>query len=104
MVFRKKSKEAELDDYAKQQAELKAKIEEIQGFLENAPEKLQLEAQERLQTLPAPDELAHIQRENAFINRLTKGELKNELLTCARYGAYESYYQSYTCTRRRPHL
>lgn len=78
MPFKKKSKAAELDDYARQQAELKAKIDEIQGFIEDAPQKLQREELERLQTLPAPDELAHIQRENTFIDRLTKGELKNE--------------------------
>lgn len=78
MPFRKKNQPVELDEYARQQAELKAKIDEIQGFIKDAPEKLQREEQERLQTLPAPDELAHMQRENAFINRLTKGELKNE--------------------------
>lgn len=78
MPFRKSSKQAELEEYARQEAELRAKIEEIQGFIKEAPEKLQREEEERMQTLPAPDELAHIQREKDFIDRLTKGEIRNE--------------------------
>lgn len=77
MAFGSKKK-ADLSEIENQKAALQAQIDDLQNFIKEAPEKLQKEEQERLQTMPAPDELAQRKRENDFANRLTKGELKNE--------------------------
>ncbi|MFT5883401.1 MAG: hypothetical protein ACI9FG_001916 [Crocinitomicaceae bacterium] len=76
-MFGSKKKE----DYAeieRQKNALQAQINELQSFIKEAPEKLHREEQDRLQTMPAPDELSQRRRENDFSDRLTKGELKNE--------------------------
>lgn len=76
-MFGSKNKE-NLAEIEREKEALQAKIDELQSFLKEAPEKLRREEQERLQTMPAPDELTQRRRENDFSNRLTKGELKNE--------------------------
>ncbi|MEO1856459.1 MAG: hypothetical protein ABGY95_03705 [Rubritalea sp.] len=76
-MFGSKNKENFAEIERKKDA-LQAQIDELQSFIKEAPEKLQREQQERLQTMPAPDELTQRRRENDFSNRLTKGELKNE--------------------------
>lgn len=77
MAFGSKKK-ADFSEIESQKAALQAQIDDLQSFIKDAPEKLQREEQDRLQTMPAPDELAQRKRENDFANRLTKGELKNE--------------------------
>lgn len=76
-MFGSKNKE-NIADIQRQKDALQTQIDELQSFIKDAPEKLQREEQERLQTMPAPDELSQRRRENDFSNRLTKGELKNE--------------------------
>ncbi|MFC4993576.1 hypothetical protein [Rubritalea tangerina] len=77
-MFGSKKKAQDFAEIERQKEALQAQIEELQSFIKEAPEKLQQEEQERLQTMPAPDELTQRRRENDFANRLTKGELKNE--------------------------
>ena len=76
-MFGSKNKE-DFSEVERQKEALQAQIDELQNFIKEAPEKFQREELERLQTMPAPDELAQRRRENDFANRLTKGELKNE--------------------------
>ena len=76
-MFGSKKKE-DIAEIERQKNALQAQIDELQSFIKQAPEKLQQEEQDRLQTMPAPDELNQRRRENDFANRLTKGELKNE--------------------------
>ena len=76
-MFGSKKKE-NIAEIERQNNALQAQIDELQSFIKEAPEKLQREEQERLQTMPAPDELTQRRRENDFSYRLTKGELKNE--------------------------
>jgi ABC-type Na+ efflux pump permease subunit len=78
MPFGSKKKQEDFSEIERQKEALQAQINELQSFIKEAPEKLQQEEQERLQTMPAPDELTQRRRENDFSNRLTKGELKNE--------------------------
>lgn len=68
----------ELDELARQDAELQDKIKQIQSFIHEAPDKLQKEEDDRIQTLPAPDEISERRREKEFFDRLSRGELKNE--------------------------
>lgn len=77
-MFGSKKKTEDFAEMERQKEALQAQINELQSFIEEAPEKLQREEQERLQTMPAPEELAQRRRENEFAQRLTKGELKNE--------------------------
>lgn len=74
----KKHNPKELTELAQKEAELQNQIKEIQSFIEEAPEKLQKEEEERIQTLPAPDEITQRRREVEFFDRLSRGELKNE--------------------------
>lgn len=78
MLFRSKKKTKDLSEIERQKEDLQARIDELQHFIEDAPEQLQREQAERLQTIPAPDELIQRRRENDFSDRLTKGEIKNE--------------------------
>ncbi len=75
-----------LDELAKQDAELQQKIKDIQSFIEDAPDKLQQEEDDRIRTLPAPDEISERRREKEFFDRLSRGELKNERRHQARNG------------------
>ena len=68
----------ELNELAQKEAELQSQIKEIQSFIKEAPEKLQKAEEERIQTLPAPDEITQRRREVEFFDRLSRGELKNE--------------------------
>lgn len=77
-MFGSKKKAEDFAEMERQKEALQAQINELESFIKEAPEKLQREEQERLQTMPAPEELAHRRRENEFAQRLTKGELKNE--------------------------
>ncbi len=67
-----------IDALAQQEAELQNKIKEMKNFLEEAPAKLKQAEQDRMQTLPAPDEISERRREKEFFDRLSRGELKNE--------------------------
>lgn len=86
MPFGSKKKKEDFSEIERQKEALQAQIDELQSFIKEAPEKIQKEEQERLQTMPAPDELTQRRRENDFANRLTKGELKNERRHQARAG------------------
>lgn len=68
----------DLDELARQDVELQNKIKQIQSFIHEAPTKLQQEEDDRIRTLPAPDEISERRREKEFFDRLSRGELKNE--------------------------
>ena len=68
----------ELDDLTQVNEEVKNEIESLRDFLENEPTKRREAETERMQTLPAPDEIVTVRREKAFFDRLSRGELKNE--------------------------
>ncbi len=68
----------ELDDLTQVNEEVKNEIESLRDFIENEPTKRREAEIERMQTLPAPDEIVTVRREKAFFDRLSRGELKNE--------------------------
>ncbi|WP_018969360.1 hypothetical protein [Rubritalea marina] len=69
------SVESSVDEQKKQ---VSAHIADLETFIAKAPEEHKSKLREHLQTIPAPEELAIRQRENAFAARLSKGELRNE--------------------------
>ena len=68
----------ELDDLTQYNEEVKSEIESLRDFIENEPSKRRAAEIERMQTLPAPDEIVTVRREKEFFDRLSRGELKNE--------------------------
>lgn len=76
----------ELDDLTQVNEEVKNEIESLRDFIENEPTKRRQAEIERMQTLPAPDEIATVRREKEFFDRLSRSELKNEHRHQARNG------------------
>ena len=68
----------ELDDLSQVNEEVKNEIESLRNFIANEPSKRREAEIERMQTLPAPDEIVSVRREREFFDRLSRGELKNE--------------------------
>lgn len=75
---RNKKNSDDIDAFERQKAELQAKIDALQNFIQEAPEKLQQQEIERTSTIPAPEELLQRRREKDFFDQLSKGEVKNE--------------------------
>jgi hypothetical protein len=68
----------ELDNLTQVNEEVKNEIESLREFINNEPAKRRKAEIERMQTLPAPDEIITVRREKEFFDRLSRGELKNE--------------------------
>lgn len=68
----------EIDDLTQYNESVKSEIESLRDFIENEPSKRRAAEIERMQTLPAPDEIVTVRREKEFFDRLSRGELKNE--------------------------
>lgn len=76
-LFSKKTN-PDLSEVDLEKQKLEEKIRELESFIAEAPQKMEREHLDKLQTMPAPDDIAQHQRENNFAHRLTKGELRNE--------------------------
>lgn len=74
------------DSLSARERELQDKIAKLQDFVEHAPERERQAEEERMRTLPPPSEVERIQREEAFLGKLTRGELKNEKRNQAKSG------------------
>lgn len=68
----------EIEKIKLQKADLQKQIQEIQSYIEHAPDKIKQAQEESFQTMPAPDEISERRREKEFFDRLSRGELKNE--------------------------
>ncbi len=68
----------DIDNLTQVNEEVKSEIESLRDFIENEPTKRRAAEIERMQTLPAPDEIVTVRREKEFFDRLSRGELKNE--------------------------
>lgn len=68
----------ELDNLSQVDEEVKNEIASLREFINNEPAKRRQAEIERMQTLPAPDEIVTVRREKEFFDRLSRGELKNE--------------------------
>lgn len=78
MSFFSKKTNSSGDGVDLEKQKLEEKIKELESFIAEAPQKIEREHLEKLQTMPAPDDIAQRQRENNFAHRLTKGEIRNE--------------------------
>ncbi len=77
---------SDLDSLSTRERQLQEKITSLKDFVENEPERLRREMEERMRTLPPPSEVARIKREDAFMGKLTRNELRNEKRSQARSG------------------
>ncbi|MCP5534990.1 MAG: hypothetical protein H7A51_02015 [Akkermansiaceae bacterium] len=76
----------DFDSLSAREQELQDKIARLKDFVEHAPERERLAMEERMRTLPPPSEVERILREEAFMGKLTRGELKNEKRNQAKSG------------------
>jgi len=57
---------------------LREQIAQLQDFVEHGPEREREAREEAMRTLPPPSELQGRKREKEFMEKLSRGELKNE--------------------------
>jgi len=60
------------------EAQLLARISELERFIEEAPQRIRREIEDEMTTMPAPDDLDDRRRERKLRARLTRGEIRNE--------------------------
>ena len=76
----------DFDSLSAREKELREQIEQLQDFVEHGPEREIQAAEERMRTLPPPTEVQERQREKQFMEKLSRGELKNERRNQAKSG------------------
>lgn len=74
----KPTNKAELEQLNAQEQEIQERIKKLQDFVEHGPEKARAEEADRMCTLPPPAEVKEREREKQFMQKLSRGELKNE--------------------------
>ncbi|MGJ8677535.1 MAG: hypothetical protein ACSHX0_08460 [Akkermansiaceae bacterium] len=67
-----------VDSLSAREREIQEKIKKLQEFVEHGPELERAAEEDRLSTLPPPAEVKERQREKQFMEKLSRGELKNE--------------------------
>lgn len=77
----------EIENLTEAKEQVISEIESLRNFIENEPTKRREAEIERMQTLPAPEEITIARRQREFFDRLSKGELKNEHRHQAQNGA-----------------
>ena len=70
--------ESEISSLREREDEIQERIKQLEDFVEYGPERERLAEEDRLSTLPAPAEVKEKQREKQFLDKLSRGELKNE--------------------------
>ena len=80
------SKGPDLDLLSARERELSERIEQLQDFVDHGPEREIQAEEERMRTLPPPTEVQQRQREKQFMEKLSRGELKNERRNQAKSG------------------
>ena len=74
--FSKKSKiEGSL---SAREEKLLARINELEEFIEGAPEQIRIKMEQEISTMPPPDDLDDRRREHKFYSRLSRGQIRNE--------------------------
>lgn len=76
----------DLDSLSARERELRAQIEQLQDFVEHGPEREKKAAEEQMRTLPPPSEVQERLREKQFMEKFSRGELKNERRNQAKSG------------------
>ncbi len=58
--------------------QLLSRINELEDFIEGAPERIRQEMEDESTTMPPPDDLEDRRREHKFYSQLSRGEIRNE--------------------------
>ena len=74
--FRSKPKAA--SSLSSREEQLLSRINELEAFIEGAPERIRKEMEEEITTMPPPDDLDDRRREHKFYSQLSRGEIRNE--------------------------
>lgn len=74
--FRKKAKAAGALNSREEQ--LLSRINELEEFIEGAPERIRKEMEDEITTMPPLDDLEDRRREHKFYSQLSRGEIRNE--------------------------
>ncbi|MGB1873887.1 MAG: hypothetical protein ACPH5P_02690 [Akkermansiaceae bacterium] len=69
---------SDLDSLSAYESSLKEQIAQLQDFVEHGPERERLAREEEMRTLPPPSEILGRKREKEFMEKLSRGELKNQ--------------------------
>jgi len=67
-----------IEKLSAQEREIQERIKKLQDFVDHGPEIERAAEEDRLCTMPAPSEVKERERENRFMEKLSRGELKNE--------------------------
>ncbi len=68
----------DFDSLSAREQELQKQIAQLQDFVEHGPEREREAMEEEMRTLPPPAEIVERKREKEFMDKLSRGELKNE--------------------------
>lgn len=68
----------DLDSLSAYERSLREQIAHLQDFVEHGPERERLAREEEMCTLPPPSEILGRKREKEFMEKLSRGELKNQ--------------------------
>lgn len=68
----------DFDSLSARERDLQEKIAQLQDFVEHGPERERQAMEEQMRTLPPPSEIIERKREKEFMEKLSRGELKNE--------------------------
>jgi len=74
--FRKKAK-SDCPLNAREE-QLLSRINELENFITDAPERIRREMEDEITTMPPPDDLEDRRREHKFYSQLSRGEIRNE--------------------------
>jgi len=75
-----------LDSLSAHERAIREQIDQLQEFLQHGPERERQAIEEEMQTLPPPSDLVGRQREREFMEKLSRGELKNQRRSQAKSG------------------
>jgi len=72
------SKASEITSLEAREGDIQEQLKRLEDFVENEPERARQAEEDRMCTIPAPSEVKERLREKQFMERLSRGELKNE--------------------------
>ncbi|MEJ6570617.1 MAG: hypothetical protein QNL01_05375 [Akkermansiaceae bacterium] len=76
----------DFDSLSARKQDLQKQIAQLQDFVEHGPERERLAMEDEMRTLPPPVEIVERKREKEFMDKLSRGELKNEKRNQAKSG------------------
>jgi len=76
----------DFDSLSAREQDLQKQIAQLQDFVDHGPERERQAMEEEMRTLPPPVEIVERKREKEFMDKLSRGELKNEKRNQAKSG------------------